>query len=185
MFTSIDMLFFNCTQARWINITITHGSYSSGNTLTVQGNDANWVNGTFNKLKDIIDSARPQNNWIIKHKTLFWCILTFGLGVLIYSWWGLVMRSFIVPDLKENVRNEAEKAFVALLTTLWFIGCVGALYLRDWVLELWPKIELDFGPEHLKTEKMRRNRIMLVISMFVIPFLLSIFSDEIKALFAK
>jgi hypothetical protein len=61
------------------------------------------------------------------------------------------------------------------------VGLTFALPVRDWILELWPLIELDLGPEHLKIEKRRRARLAIVTAAIVLPILLRVLYDIVKS----
>ena len=66
----------------------------------------------------------------------------------------------------------------------WAFGhCCGAYSVRRWLLSLWPSIEFDFGLPHLKTEQMKRSRLVVVWTLIVVPILCSIIYDLMKARF--
>jgi len=65
------------------------------------------------------------------------------------------------------------------------MGIPWASEVRRWLLNLWPEIELDFGPEHLKVEKLRRLRISIVFSIAIIPIILTIVYDIAKSFLIK
>ena len=71
------------------------------------------------------------------------------------------------------------------LLSYWLMGIPWAPYIRNWLLNLWPVIEFDFGPEHMKVEKLRRLRISIVFSTAIIPIVIAIGYDLLKYFLTK
>lgn len=185
---SLEMSFSNYKLESYINFSITHGN-EYGNHLIVRGNDRNWVDGLFTRLKEIINSVKPQNHWILKYKTLILHLIALGVGVIIYSILNFLLYRHIQPiknpsDTVQAIRTFfiTNPFFVYLIDWFlrWFMGIPWAISIRSWLLNLWPVIEFDFGPEHMKVEKNRRFRIALIFSSVVIPIFLSILYDIFK-----
>ena len=205
---SIKMSFSNYEKENYIGLELTHGSFISAynplyNNLTVRGNDSTWVNGNFTKVKEAIDSVRPQNIWIVRHQTLFLYVIALCLGVMLYFTTDLATKLFIGQSmehiplenrqnwLEENLPNWAlylvvfvNKApwitYVIMWLLAWMFGlCVGGP-IRSWFLQLWPEIELDLGPEHLKIEKVRRMRLKIAFVAVVLPIIASLSYDMLK-----
>lgn len=188
---SIEMTFHNYNLDQYINLDIVHkGSYRDG--LIIQSADRNWVSGTFTAFSDLINSVTPQKNWFIEHRTFILHLLSFGIGFIIYYLLYLLIYRHIEPIKNPSgnilaIRQFFEKFPILLklidLFLTWLMGIPWAINVRAWFLELWPKTEFDFGPEHMKSEKQKRLRIGLVLSMAIIPTLLAIGYDLIKVLF--
>ncbi len=189
---SFEMTFYHYTLDRRMNISAVHGGYRDY--LLVRGCDQNWVNGIFTKLKEIIDSIRPQDNWIIRYRTLVLHIIALGVGRIFYSLLWLILYQHIEPS--ENP-SETVKTIRSFFTTypylvylinwflIWVMGIPWAYMIRSWLLDLWPGIEFDFGPEHMKVEKLRRLRISMVCTVGIIPIVLAIGYDLLKYFLAK
>lgn len=187
---SIEMSYYDYELNRSINFTLSNEKYST-NVLIVKGYEQNWVNGLFANVKELIDSTEPQNNWIINHKTLILHLSAFGIGIVIYS-----IFYFLIGQHIEPIKNPSETiinlrtffgeysifGYVYYLLIRWGLGITWAILLRNWLLSLWPEIEFDFGPEHLKIERKRRIRISLFIFVGVIPIIVSVGSDLLKSL---
>jgi hypothetical protein len=191
---SLEMSFHDYELDRYIIISVTPGGGEYGNHLIVRGDDRNWVDGVFTRSKEIVDSVKPQENWILKYKTLILHVSALGIGIIIYSVFNFVLDGLIEPI---EIPSETVKAIQTFFKTyplflyllVWFLKwCMGislAPYLRGWLLNLWPEIEFDFGPEHMKVEKERRLRILIVFSTVVIPIVLAIGYDIVKSLLMK
>lgn len=191
--SSLEITFYDYKLDRYINISIIHGG-EYNNHLIIRGDEQNWVNGVFIRLKEIIVSIKPQDNCIIKHKTLILHIIALGIGTIIYSalWFILYRHLEPIKNPSETVKAiriflKTNPLFSYLLDWFlrWFMGIPWASEARRWLLNLWPEIEFDFGPEHLKVEKLRRLRISIVFSIAIIPIILAIVYDIAKNFLIK
>lgn len=64
----------------------------------------------------------------------------------------------------------------------WLMGFAwGAFGVRSWFLGLWPNIEFDFGLQHLRTERKKRQRLAAVATLIVLPVVANLITDGIKA----
>jgi len=190
---TFEITFHNYSKDNYINITVVRGG-GYNDELVVKGENPTWVNGVFNRLKEIIDLLKPQDNFIIRHKTFLLHLISFGVGVFIYFILWLMFYRHIEP-----IKNPTEtiktirtffKAHPFLMFILdwvmfWLLGIPWAPYIRRWLLTLWPNIEFDFGPEHFKVEKKRRMRLAMVFSVAIIPIVLSIGYDLAKLFITK
>ena len=190
---TIEISYYDYKLNRFINISLVHGKYSTS-TLIVKGDDQNWVNGVFTKIKELIDSTKPQDNWIIRHKTFILHLNALGIGIIIYAILNILIYQHIEPiknpsDTVLNFRSIYASSPILLyvlgLFSKWLLGIPWAFYLREWLLSLWPEIEFDFGPEHLKIEKIRRLRISVFVITAVIPIILSVGYDLFKSFLLK
>lgn len=166
---------------RRISLNLSHGD-KYGNGLIVRG-DKYWVSGTFDLLNDIIEAVRPQEHWFVKYKTLILHIGAIAFGFFIYTLLDLIPigtneePSINILKIRDFLHSNI--IFLSLIRTLlfWLQGILPLWWLRDWVLKLWPSIELDFGPEHKKSEKRRRKRVGLFFLVIIIPLLLNLIYD--------
>src|SRR5258707_891425 len=63
----------------------------------------------------------------------------------------------------------------------WVIGSFWAFEVRGWLLSVWPSIEFDFVLPHLKTEGMKKRRLLAVATLVVIPLARSIIYDVMRS----
>jgi len=190
---TLEMHFRDSELDRRIYISVAHGE-KYGNYLIVTGKDINWVNGLFTRLQETINSVKPQENWILKHKTLILHVSALGIGTILYSAFWFVLHRHIKPIENPPEILKAMRIFFKtypLFSYLfdwfmnWAAGIPLALCFRIWLLNLWPDIEFDFGPEHMKIEKTRRLRISIIFFVAVVPIVLAIGHDIVKALLRK
>lgn len=126
-----------------------------------------------------MELAPPQTSWVVNYKTLLLHMLALGLGVPLLRI-GMYLLAPLAPYVPEGVSRALGTVFktspwiwpVYVSFCRWLTGLSIAPRALDWLLELWPDVEFDFGLEHLKLEKMRRQRLWLVFSLVGIPVLL-------------
>lgn len=194
---NVKFSFYNYTLGRRIDLRLTHGVSIYGNDLTVSGQESAWVNDQFMILKERIDAAKPQGSWFSKHPFVLRNLVALGigsLGMLIIN--GLVNLMLpetspalsLAPETVEKLKEIAEQlsSYSAAFYMFgwfwrWLLGYMwGAYGVSKWFLKAWPSIELDFGAEHLKKEKQVRARLAALVSLVVIPVLITIGLDLIK-----
>jgi hypothetical protein len=183
---TIQITFYDYEMERNIDISLREGNYYGGE-LSIRGTDKNWVQGNFTRLQEIIDSVKPQDNVVLKYKDLVFHIIAFGVGSLVL----LLVDFFIFRHLPTPktiqissdflrsiilfVRANPLVSYLVWIFLVWLEGIFTFAYpVFNWLIELWPKIEFDFGPEHLNKHKLRRQRIWLVTSLVIIPIIINI-----------
>jgi len=185
----IEISFHNYTLDQYMNISVVHGG-GYGDNLIIRGVDSTWVNGIFTRLKEIIDCLKPQDNFLIRHKTALLHIIALSIGKIFFLLISLALDYVHIEPIK-NPSEILQKIrlffatypyFINLIEWFcsWLMGIGSAYAIRTWLLKLWPDIEFDLGPEHLKIEKLRRMRIAIVFSIGIIPFCISIIYDLVK-----
>ena len=188
----IRFSFHNYSLDLHLTFEIRHGDGTYGNVATIAAPDSTWVNDNFVALKESIDTAKPQTFWFRRHPTILLNLIALGVGSLIQlvitvfidlfvAWSG---ASNLIPPLSETWRAIIVK-FLPLLIIFqwlsrWLVGFGFAFDIRNWLFRLWPNIELDIGTEHLKTEKLQRNRLVAVITLIVLPIITSIIYDVLR-----
>jgi hypothetical protein len=186
---TIQITFNDYDSERNIGISIREGNYHEGE-LTVRGTDKNWVQGNFTTLQEIIDSVKPQDNLILKHKNFTFHIIAFGVGSLVFLVLQFLIFQFIPAPRTIQISSDFIKSIILfvrenylfrylfLIFLLWLEGIFTfASPLHKWLVELWPKIEFDFGPEHLNKPKIRRQRMWVVASLVIIPIIVNIITN--------
>lgn len=179
--STINIEYHDYKQERRISLNISHGD-DYGNGLIVRG-DKNWVAGTFDSLNDIIESAKPQEHWFVKYKTLILHLGAITFGYFVYKLLDLIPistneePSTNVMRIRDFLHSNIFLLNIIKVISFWLQGIFPLWWLRDWVLKLWPSVEFDFGPEHKKTEKNRRKRLGLFFSIIIIPLILNLIYD--------
>lgn len=192
---SFDCSLIDFTNDLSIYVSLEHGnSIYSGNSVSVQGANANWVNALYTRIKESFDAALPQNSFILKNKTTIEILFAFGIGRLYACVVQLILFPFIsVPDsftknpptwLVSIATFFSKHLFLFTLFDylIYFpVGWFGSSYLISKAKSLWPSIEFQIGPTHTYIEKKRRNLIYAFYSLGLLPLLISILYDVIKS----
>lgn len=172
----------------YINISLYHGG-DYRNSITVRGTDSTWVNGITKKIEEIVCSFKPQNTTFKDYKWLFNIIFGLSIGAIF-------LRMIILIPFEPS--KEPDPAWALALSNLFeqlpplilvfkyllglLVGIFPATILTDKLIELWPSIEIQIGPEHTQLEKKRRKWLVNVFVLGFLPLLLSliydIFSDK-------
>ena len=128
------------------NIYFMLSSYSSYNSIQVEGEDENWVSGTFENLKSKINSLPKHPKWIQKLRYRF-AIGFLGQVIIQFS-------SFFILKI-------AFKSFLIdfIPGILGFIFSISTLLILPLIF---PSIEFDFGPEDKNSAKNWRNRLKIL-----------------------
>ncbi len=186
--------FSNFKLERRMSFSITHGHSDYGNELCVVANEDTWLNANFTKLESFINGAEPQSFWFVRHPGILKNLFALGIGTLGFILLDIFVSFLPPPEVVVSQSNftklnalrvfiESHQAGFYLIGWFWrwLLGWFwGAVPIANWVLSAWPNIDLDFGAHHLKLEKRRREKIVIVMSLIVVPILLTIILDIIK-----
>lgn len=170
----------------YININLCHGS-GYGNSVTVAGTNSTWVNGITKKIEETVDSFDPQNNFIKDHKWIFNIIFGLSIGA-IFLWVIILIPSDPPKDPPPAWVLALQNLFKQIpLFKLIFkyllglpMGIFPASFLTDKLIELWPSIEIQIGPEHTQIEKKRRKWFFNAVVLGLLPLLLSLIYDIVS-----
>lgn len=174
----------------YVKIDLAHGDSSYGNSITITGTESTWVNGIMKKLEEIVNSFRPQNRFVKNHRFFVNSVLALSLGV-VFTWIIRWVVSIFPPEPTTNI-SQWEKLLSEIFERVpivrvvfrcligYPVGYFPALFITDKLSSLWPSIEIQVGPEHTFIEKKRRNWVISVILLGILPLLVSIVYDLIK-----
>lgn len=174
------------TKAR-VEVALRHGGMDA--TITVSGRSRIWVAGTLETLAGLFESFPPQGNPYLNHSGVINFALTMGIGSIL----------FLLVTLLPSAQPKEESAlkFAWFVSTLrefpalhylvkyaltWLVGWPWTSIVTNRFKQLWPSIELQIGPEHLLTEKLRRKLLATAFALGVVPLSLSVLYDILKAL---
>lgn len=189
----VEFAFHDYRLERYIFFSISEGNGRSF--LKIQGNDDKWVKNLFIKFKEYIDSITMQESPLIKYKELIRHVLALGLGKIILSIVVAILTFFFgtgsdsnpsegMLRLREQIQNNIILArFVVSWVIPWLYGLSIAKDIIREIYKLWPNVEFDFGPEQQKKYKINRNRLKLFLTLVIIPSVLMIVYDLLKAAF--
>lgn len=190
---SIECQFSAYQLDKSISFSVVHdGSYSDS--IRITGSEQDWVHSVFVRLKESIEAAAPTTVWFTQHRGLTDLIGTLGIAgiwiLIVTKLFPIIILPFVPtiepsPDTIELLKTSLlikiliYPPFIVLLR--WFGACiVGTMVwssISKWFYEAWPRVELDFGPEHLKTSKNRRKRVQFFFVSIVLPLCIAIISE--------
>ena len=193
---AIQMSFRNYKLGRHISLSIDHGDSSYGNLAVVSASEPEWLSQNFLSLKETLETVRPQTVWLKNHRTLLLNLIAVGIGSLGMSAIDLLVNALThVVDLSGVIKPLAPDSpwrplisdaslllYGVKWTWRWFAGFFwGAFWVRRWLLSVWPSIEFDFGLPHLQTERKKRERLIAVATLIVLPVIVNLIYDAIKS----
>ena len=174
---------------------------STWDRLKVSGEDEQWVRSIFVEISDIIESVASSTSFITKHPIL--------CGYLVYLGWGFLVNSFIRLSIQFLSKYFVQESFIesiditalkkSFLVNFFSLPTVyiplewlfrlfagffcGGFLIHEWLEGAWPTIELDVGPNHLKSAKKRRHHISFFVVVILIPLIIAIIYDVYKAFY--
>jgi hypothetical protein len=172
-------------------------SYKYENSISISGDDANWVNANYTTLHDAIDKVTPQSLWWRENRfrrVLLLNLLALGAGTLEYPvirWIALasirVWPNLPIPDIDFSHISMQVILYYSfhVLSSWpwrWLMGLPWAFLIRMWLLEMWPSIEFNFGSTYLRL-KYRRMKLNWTLTVVIIPIIISVFYDALKEFF--
>ncbi|MBT9507177.1 hypothetical protein [Rhodoferax sp.] len=170
-----------------VEVALRHGDMDG--TITVSGRSRIWVAGTLETLAGLFKSFPPQDNPYLKHSSVINFALTMGIGSIIFL---LITLLPTTPPKEEDalkfawfvstLREFPVLHYVIKYALTWLVGWPGRSIVTDRFKQLWPSIELQIGPEHLLTEKLRRKLLGTAFVLGVVPLSLTVLYDILKAL---
>jgi hypothetical protein len=179
----IEMSLTNNKYGKCISINLQQGGhYFKGsfdlrltNKIIVKGNDEDWVIATFTKLDEQIEAITVPDNWVIRFYLWILIINMVGVGILAVV---LINLSTLLGEHFNHVDESRQPILFWFLTIL--MGFSGGGYITSKLVQSWPSVEFDFGPEHRRKERRRKNSVGLFFSFGVAPLVIMVIYDLIK-----
>ncbi|PKL69178.1 MAG: hypothetical protein CVV30_06265 [Methanomicrobiales archaeon HGW-Methanomicrobiales-1] len=165
--TSIEITYTRINNGR-IHVKLHHHidcSYNN-NYVAVSGSDEVWVNGIFNQINELIDNWQNQDTWIYKNKRFF--ELFSGLIIGVSSAYILTSLIYFFWPGKNFLLSFGILSFIGLYMSLFIVWP-----LVSYIEKLYPCIEFFMGPEHAQIEKIKREKIIFIFTIILIPFIIS------------
>lgn len=190
---SIEFTYYDYDINRYMLFSITEGN--SNSFIHIKGDDSNWVNKMFTYFTEYIESVKPHDNWIFKYKKYLKHILALGLGKILLSFFVFIFSLFLHPIENPTDTMLAVGKFInnnllffELLNSWimpWILGLSWIPFIFELIANFWPKIEFDFGPEHMKEYKKRRRTANFIVTILIIPSAIMIIYDIVKYFISK
>ena len=149
-------------------------SSERSNFISVSGNDPTWVEATFVEIERIFSAVRPQIPTARKLKWPIRLIFPYTIGRAFVSLILLTITTQASSERSAFVQYLLDHPPLVYLTNtslMILLGLVPTAFLTMWLEKLWPRVEFDFGPEHLKTRKLMRSRFAVGITVLALPLL--------------
>ncbi|MDP3769959.1 MAG: hypothetical protein U1A23_04895 [Candidatus Sungbacteria bacterium] len=167
---SLSISYHHSVLGRRVSVALKHGDY--GSSLMVEGEDRDWVAGMFDQLNMILDSVKPRGHWFIKYKSVFLHMGALATGFIMIRFWAWLNGLGMPQEVSKEIKIHPPIRHVLTASLSWVLGVLPLAGLVSWVGKLWPSVEFDFGPEHLKVEKNRRIRLSLFFTTLAIPVII-------------
>jgi hypothetical protein len=147
------------------------------NRISVSGLDEKWVNGTFSGLQEILKNCERQKTFLANHyvlvRLLFLACFVFSLYVISGFLFDLIAK-FITFSSAETLHLVRLISIGVICLSGMPIWADQASTLATKIGALYPDVELLVGPEHLQREARKRRRLLSLLSIVLIPTLISI-----------
>jgi hypothetical protein len=143
----------------------------SSNYAEVEGQDKIWVNGTFKIVKDFLSNCRNQSMFVKKFQYL---IMAFTVLILI-----LFIRNLIEIFIKTKLifpkimGNLFTKDWIYFIIVSFLITLAPAVFIYNWLVKLFPRIEIQTGKDFQQIGKEKRIKLWLIVSLIIIPTIIS------------
>jgi hypothetical protein len=148
-------------------------TFSGSSYALVEGEDSDWVNGTIKLLKNFLVTCRNQSTLVEKNK-----ILIFGVTILLII---LFLHNLIVFFIRTKVifpkivGNMFSENIIYVIMVLALISATPAVLIYKWLVKLFPGIEIQTGLNYDHAKKGRRNKLLLLAILIIVPTILSFF----------
>ena len=148
-------------------------TFSGSSYALVEGEDSDWVNGTIKLLKNFLVTCRNQSTFVEKNK-----ILIFGVTILLLI---LFLHNLIVFFIRTKVifpkivGNMFSESIIYVIMVLALISATPAVLIYKWLIKLFPGIEIQTGLNYDHAKKERRNKLLLLAILIIVPTILSFF----------
>ena len=190
---SFDLSFSDYSRDLSMHLSLSQGASDYRNSISVQGSDANWVTGSFTRLKESVEACAPQTSFLLRYRVPIELVSAVGIGRL-YTWVLDILLSLIIPS--SVVLNPPEwiaslrpffRAHPSLLVLLDYViglplGWFAALLLLERAVNLWPSVEFQIGPPHTYVEKRRRILLSTIFVVGILPLITLVIYDLLKSL---
>ena len=174
---SIRFWFWSRCRNREITVDLRHGASAGAITVVGDNDSDDWVTSVSSKLSERFDALQPSQPWFVRRSNLLWILLSclFMLGLILFFYTlirvSVALGWVVMPSSDAGLLSHIDglKSRGWALASWWAIALIAASTVRDWILKAWPSIDLDTGPEHLRSEKLRRGRMGVFYGSVVVP----------------
>jgi len=139
--------------------------------VKVEGQDSKWVNETVISFKDFFSHCRDQSSLVKKSGILIVLLTIVFLNFFLNSTLELIaqMMHLFSKYAIESLTSDW-RFFIIILSAITFSPSM-LVYKR--LRELWPGIEIQTGKDYRLIEKNKRNKLLLISSIIILPAIIS------------
>jgi hypothetical protein len=180
----INISYIDYRNNRRIYIIIQEGDYKA--TVSIEGDDKEWVDSTTVGINEIFDSITPQNTIYKKYKWLIFNIFAILIGGVVFYFLFKILHELGYYEVNNQPEIETSP-FLYLVDKLidlfpptiymifigisWMIGgwlifiTTFGFRLDQYFKNIWPKTELCFGPKHKQYAQNQRERLYWILGV--------------------
>lgn len=158
---------YNLNKKIYIYIKYLSSEYS------VAGEDQDWVNAKFVKIKEIIEATPKQNVLLSNYESQSLISYLFGLIFAIFLFLSFFLKMFDKQD------GDPITIFISIGLSIMLGQMISKLLLNQWLFKLYPVIEFDTTLTHINKNKKRRSVIWTIATLVLLPLILNFISSRI------
>lgn len=160
---SISLQFSSPSGNKSVSIKMREGSdWDFGVRIAVSGADRRFVHTAVQDLREALNAAAPIGAFYRRFRLVI-------NAALIATWVGSVIvgERFIVKDL--YMIGISVPSFIGSWIGV-LASAIGALFIVSNFSALFPKLEFDFGPSHMRPVAKARKALVYMVGTFLFPF---------------
>jgi hypothetical protein len=147
------------------------GVFSGTSYVLVEGEDSDWINGTIKLSENFLVNCRDQSTFIEKNKILIFGVTILLLIIFLHNIIVFFIRTRVIfPKIVGNMFSES---IIYVILVLILISATPTVLIYRWLNRLFPGIEIRTGVNFEKAKKERRNKLLLLAVLIIIPTILS------------
>lgn len=148
------------------------GSISDKGYVLLEGNDINWINASMKGMEDVLTACKNQSVFIRKNRipiiVSIIAILSFFLLNLIEIF---IKTEVSFPKIVGNIFRDDLIYYIILFV---MVTATPSFLIYKWLRKLYPSIEIQTGPLSGKIQKEKRNKLVLIVLILIVPVVISV-----------
>ena len=150
----------------------------------------------YNQITEILNSVDLSSSFFTNHPDISAHLTYLGWGAVINFGMQIIFLYLLPDSALEYIEGLPEPTgafwtflklpymfFIFEWLVKYFSGMVlGGSSIHSWLINAWPSIDLDVGPNHMRTFKMQRARIKFFFASILLPLTVSLVLDLVKKL---
>lgn len=148
------------------------GTVSDQGYVLLESNDIDWMNASLKVVEDFLTECKNQSVFIRKNKIpiiiSIIAILSFFLLNLIEFF---IKTEVSFPKIVGNIFRDDLIYYIILFV---MVTATPSFLIYRWLRKLYPSIEIQTGPLSGKIQKEKRNKLLLVVLILIVPVVISI-----------